>query len=278
MTARPLGVFDSGLGGLTVVRALRRRLPNEPIVYLGDTARVPYGNRSPDTVLRYARACAKKLTERDIKALVVACNTVSAVALDMLRVELDLPVIGVVEPGARAAIRLAEELARNGDARAMRIGVLATASTIASGAYTRAVGTLSTRFEVMGRAAPLLVPLVEEGWIEGAVPRLAVERYTGPLVEQDVGVVVLGCTHYPVLKTLIVEVLGSLAQRPVGVVDSAEATAEAVEELLGKRELLHDGSRGRSLELLVTDLPASFSAMAERCLGEAPPRVEQVDL
>jgi glutamate racemase len=120
--------------------------------------------------------------------------------------------------------------------------------------------------------------LVEEGWIDGPVPRLAVERYTAPLVEQDVGVVVLGCTHYPVLKTLIVDVLGSLAPRPVGVVDSAEATAEAVEALLGDRALAHDGSRAQSLELLVTDLPASFSAMAERCLGEAPPRVEQVDL
>ena len=278
MTTRPLGVFDSGLGGLTVVRALRRRLPNEPIVYLGDTARVPYGNRSPDTVLRYARACAKKLTERDIKALVVACNTVSAVALDMLRAELDLPVIGVVEPGARAAIRLAEELARNGDARAMRIGVLGTASTIASGAYTRAVGRLSTRFEVIGRAAPLLVPLVEEGWIDGAVPRLAVERYIAPLVEQEVGVVVLGCTHYPVLRTLIVDVLDALAHGRVGVVDSADATAQGVEELLSDRDLVHEGPRANSLELLVTDIPASFSAMAERCLDEPPPRVEQVDL
>src|SRR5262245_21922733 len=163
MSDAPLGVFDSGLGGLTVVRALLSALPQERIVYLGDTARVPYGTRSAETVIRYARGCARVLIERGIKGLVVACNTVSAVALDLLRAELDLPVLGVIEPGARTAVRALETAARGG---ALRIGVLGTAGTVASGAYPRAVSQISTRHEVVAMAAPLLVPLAEEGWLE----------------------------------------------------------------------------------------------------------------
>src|SRR3954453_4916996 len=169
----PLGVFDSGLGGLTVVHALRERLPGESIVYLGDTARVPYGTRSPETVVKYALSCSRVLIDRGVKAIVVACNTVSAVALDMLRVELDLPVLGVILPGARAAVA-----ASRGEA----VGVLATTGTIASGAYPRAVASLSTRTEVTGQAAPLLVSLAEEGWTEGEVPRLVARRYLEPLI------------------------------------------------------------------------------------------------
>src|SRR5271169_4931258 len=154
----PLGVFDSGLGGLTVVRALREMLPDERIVYLGDTARVPYGTKGAATVIKYALGCARHLVAHDVKALVIACNTVSAVAPERLRVELDIPVLGVIEPGARAAVAAT---------RTGRIGVLATAGTIASGAYPRAVAQVSTRAEVIGQAAPLLVPLAEEGWVEG---------------------------------------------------------------------------------------------------------------
>jgi glutamate racemase len=168
----PLGVFDSGLGGLTVVRALRDVLPHEDIVYLGDTARVPYGTKGSATVVRYALGCAQHLVARGVKAIVIACNTASAVAPDRLRVELDLPVLGVIEPGARAAVAAS---------RGGRIGVLATTATIASGAYPRAVAAESTRAEVIGQAAPLLVPLAEEGWTEGDVPRLAARRYLEPL-------------------------------------------------------------------------------------------------
>jgi glutamate racemase len=274
----PLGVFDSGVGGLTVVHALRRRLPSEHIVYLGDTARVPYGTRSADTVLRYARACAALLTRRGIKALVIACNTVSAVALEMLRAELDLPVVGVVGPGAETAFRIAGELAENPDPRAERIGVIGTASTIRSGAYPRAVGSLSSRLEVVGQAAPLLVPLVEEGWLEGDVPELAVERYVAPLIEADVGVIVLGCTHYPLLRGVIERVASRLAGRLVTVVDSAEATAAAVEAMLADRDLLASSEPAGALELLVTDVPASFEAVAARFLQEELPEVVQVDL
>ena len=265
----PLGVFDSGLGGLTVVRALRERLPAESIVYLGDTARVPYGTRSRDTVIKYALACSKVLIGRGVKAIVVACNTVSAVALEVLRVELDLPVLGVIEPGARAAAEMS-----GGDV----IGVLGTAGTIASGAYARAVAAASTRAEVVGQAAPLLVPLVEEGWTDGEVPRLAVRRYLEPLMARGARVIVLGCTHYPLLRDTIEREANTLSAGPVRVVDSATATAHAVEDFLRERALVAEGAGPGRLELLVTDLPKSFADVASRFLGEAVPRVTQIDL
>ncbi len=269
----PLGVFDSGLGGLTVVRALRRSLPGEHIVYLGDTARVPYGTRSAETILRYARSCAAELTQRGVKALVIACNTVSAVAVERLRAELDLPVMGVIVPGATAVVRVAEQHG------AQRVGVLGTLGTIASNAYPRAVAQLSTRIEVIGQAAPLLVPLVEEGWLEGGVPRLAVRRYLEPLVAAGVGALVLGCTHYPLLHGLIAEVATELRGAPLPVVDSAEATVTLVEAwmregIIGQRA---GGALGR-LELLVTDRPTSFAEQAGRFLTEPLPEVELIEL
>ncbi|NLE85266.1 MAG: glutamate racemase [Myxococcales bacterium] len=283
----PLGVFDSGLGGLTVVRALLDEVPGERIVYLGDTARVPYGTRSAETVIRYARGCARVLTDRGVKALVVACNTVSAVALDMLRAELDMPVIGVVEPGARAAVLAAEAVARarseESDAPPPRIGVLGTQGTIASNAYPRAVQQRSTRFEVVGRAAPLLVPLVEEGWLDGEVPELAVQRYVEPLLAEGAGVLVLGCTHYPLLQPVVERVARRLAGRPVPVVDSATATARSVAELLEDGRIAarvppREESHAERLQLLVTDLPGGFQRVAELFLGEHTPQAEQIDL
>jgi glutamate racemase len=270
----PLGVFDSGLGGLTVAAALRRVLPRERIVYLGDTARVPYGTRSAETVVRYARGCAKLLIERGVKALVIACNTVSAVAVDILRAELDLPVLGVVEPGARAALS-----ALSSDTGP--VGVLGTVGTVASGAYPRAVSQLSTRVEVVAQAAPLLVPLVEEGWLTGDVPRLAVRRYLEPLVAANVSVIVLGCTHYPLLKGLIAEAAAELSGRAIPVVDSAEATAAAVQAWIDDERIAPAASAppaGQELALLVTDLPKSFSSMAEQMLGAGAPQATQVDL
>jgi len=272
----PLGVFDSGLGGLTVAAAIRRALPRERIVYLGDTARVPYGTRSAETVVRYARGCARLLIERGVKALIIACNTVSAVAVDILRAELDLPVLGVVEPGARAALA-----ALSGKGSSGPVGVLGTAGTVASGAYPRAVSQLSTRVEVVAQAAPLLVPLVEEGWLTGEVPRLAVRRYVEPLVAANVSVIVLGCTHYPLLKQLIAEVAAELSGRSIPVVDSAEATAAAVQAWVDEEKIapaLTDPPPGSELELLVTDLPKSFAQMAEQMLGHDAPKVTQVDL
>lgn len=273
----PLGVFDSGLGGLTVVRALLERCPEERIVYLGDTARVPYGTRSAETVVRYARRCAGVLKARGIKALVVACNTASAVALDVLRVEFDLPVIGVIEPGARAAVQALTE--REGTHGVCPIGVLGTQGTVQSGAYPRAVARVSTRYEVVAQAAPLLVPLVEEGWLEGPVPRLAVERYLGPLLAGGARVIVLGCTHYPLLKDVIESVARQLVEEPVSVVDSAWATAREVAVLLQERDMARAGTAlDARLSLLVTDFPASFQSVAQRFLGADVPHAEQIDL
>jgi len=210
------------------------------------------------------------LAARDVKALVVACNTVSAVAPDCLRIELDVPVLGVIEPGARAAVAAT----RNG-----RIGVLATAGTIASGAYSRAVSQLSTRVEVIGQPAPLLVPLAEEGWLDGEVPRLAVERYVEPLARAGVDVVLLGCTHYPILRTAIEHQVAKQIGPETVVVDSAHATAVSVREFLAARSLdRRDASSAGWIKLLVTDVPRTFREVASRFLGADVGEVEQVDL
>lgn len=275
----PLGVFDSGLGGLTVVRALRAAAPGESIVYLGDTARVPYGTRSASTVIRYARTCARALTEHRVKALVVACNTVSAVALDVLRAELDMPVVGVIEPGARSAVKAAQNEADRTGGPPPKIGVLGTAGTINSGAYDRHVGKLSSRFEVVGQAAPLLVPLVEEGWLSGQVPELAVERYASGLLNAGAGVFVLGCTHYPLLRPVVEKVLERMTGHAVPVVDSAQAAGQFVCEMLAEGRIPPSSRKaGGSLKLLVTDLPGGFQKVADLFLGEHTPEVEQIDL
>jgi glutamate racemase len=267
-----------------VVRALRAALPNEHIVYLGDTARVPYGTKGPDTVVRYALGCARALVGRGVKAIVIACNTVSAVAPERLRIELDLPILGVIEPGARAAVAAT---------RSHRIGVLATTGTIASGAYPRAVSALSTRAETFGQAAPLLVPLAEEGWTEGDVPRLAAERYLAPLARAGVDVVVLGCTHYPLLHDVLSEAAKRLIGPHVSIVDSANATAEDTARFLVDRDLARpatnsatngatngatSGATKGTVKLLVTDLPRSFAAQAARFLGEDVADVQAIDL
>lgn len=280
---RPLGVFDSGLGGLTVVRAMRDVLPAEDIVYLGDTARVPYGTRSASTVIRYARSCAQVLTERGVKALVVACNTVSAVATEILRAELDIPVLGVVQPGAAAAVAAAQAEADRTGGPPPKIGVLGTAGTIASGAYQRAVSQISSRFEVIGQAAPLLVPLVEEGWLEGDVPRLAVRRYVLPLFEGGAAVFVLGCTHYPLLEGTVRGVLAELSDRILPVVDGAAATALAVQKMLqegsiASKETANGEVAAGGLQLLVTDQPTGFQRSADLFLGRHTPHVQQIDL
>lgn len=268
----PIGVFDSGLGGLTVARALRRVLPAEDLVYLGDTARVPYGTRSAETVIRYAKTCARLLEGHGIKLLVVACNTVSAVALDILRVELDMPVLGVIVPGARAAVAASATA---------RIGVIATSGTVASFAYPRALAGFDSKAEVKQQPAPLLVPLVEEGWLEGEVPRLVVQRYLAPLlVGSDIDALVLGCTHYPLLEELIAQEAEALRGAPLAIVDSGVAAARELESMLPERGLATQRTTRGSLRLLVTDRPGKFAEVASRFLGESVEGldVEQVDL
>jgi glutamate racemase len=256
--ANPIGIFDSGLGGLTVARAIREALPSENLVYLGDTARVPYGTRSARTVVKYAIGCAERLLTFDIKLLVVACNTASGVALGELQDRLDIPVIGVIRPGARAGVKAT---------RSGRIGILATAGTVASGAYERAIHDENDAMEVFARPAPLFVPLAEEGWVVGEVPRLAARRYLQPLADVDVDTIVLGCTHYPLLSETIHEVAAELLGHDVAIVDSAEATAATLSEMLalGPRAEAPPGS----LRILVTDLPGQFGASASRFLGKS---------
>lgn len=262
--SRAIGVFDSGVGGLTVLRAIQARLPRESTVYLGDTARVPYGSKSPEVVIRYSRNNARFLLEQDLKLLVVACNTATAHALPSLQAELPIPVVGVVEPGVRAAASLEG---------AKRIGVIGTAGTIASGAYQRALATAAPDASVIARACPLFVPLAEEGWTSGDVPLAVAERYLGEL-RGGLDAVVLGCTHYPLLREPIAEVLGS----EVRLVDSAEATAAAVAALLEEKGLLEEGGTTPSHRVFVTDVPARFAEIAERFLGRAPEAVHQVDV
>jgi glutamate racemase len=261
----PIGVFDSGVGGLTVLRTLLKKLPREHTVYLGDTARVPYGTRSGEVVTRYALLSARHLAAHGIKLLVVACNTVSAHSLAALQQALPIPVIGVIEPGAQSAA------ARS---RGGSIAVLGTPATVASGAYQAALRRLAPLASVIARACPLFVPLAEEGWTEGEVPRLVAERYLGDLRRQGVDTVLLGCTHYPLLATAIAEVVGS----QVAIVDSAEATAEAVAALLGARRLLREEESVPRHRTLCTDVPDRFRAVADRFLGRPVGPVELVDL
>jgi glutamate racemase len=265
-------VFDSGVGGLTVLRAVRAALPNESAVYLGDTARVPYGTKSRDSVLRYSLQASRQLVERGIKLLVVACNTASALSLPELRAELaPLPVLGVVEPGAEAAVAASS---------AQRHLVLATEATVAQRAYTRAIRALAPRAEVEELACSLFVALAEEGWTDGAVAAAAAHAYLGPVTAR-LGVdrpdsVILGCTHFPLLAAAIRTEIGPAPS----VVDSATATARSVTALLA-RDALATSARGRGdLRLLVTDGAARFARLGSRFLGEtfAVSDVEVVDL
>jgi glutamate racemase len=263
--ASPIGVFDSGIGGLTVARELMRQLPNESIVYFGDTARVPYGPKSPETVRRYSHEITTFLLSQGVKAVVVACNTATAHALPMLRAELPVPVVGVVEPGARAAVRAST----NGE-----IGVIGTVGTVSSGAYDRAIRALAPNAHVRARACPLFVPLVEEGWTDHEATRLIAEEYLAPLVETHVDTLVLGCTHYPLLKSVIGEVVG----RGVRLIDSAEETAAETGRLLAERELCAEPGAAVRHRFVASDAPDHFSRMAERFLGAPLEHMETVTL
>ena len=261
----PIGVFDSGIGGLTVVREIARQLPNESIVYFGDTARVPYGPKSPDTVRRYSREITSYLQEQGVKAVVVACNTATAHALPALQAEFSLPVVGVVSPGAEAAV---EASSRGG------IGVIGTAGTVKSGAYERALHAIDPTVRVTARACPLFVPLVEEGWLDTEPTRLIAREYLGPLNAAHIDTLVLGCTHYPLLKPLLAEVLGP----EVRLIDSAEKTAEQIGRQL--RELGQEAEPGArpTYRFIASDAPEQFLRVGQQFLGAAIDHVDTVTL
>jgi glutamate racemase len=273
-SALPIGIFDSGVGGLTVYRALHQRLPGEHFIYLGDTARVPYGTKSLETVERYAIENSLFLYGLGIKMLVVACNTASALALPKIRELIGLDVIGVIGPGSRLAARLTTDL------QSPRIGVIGTEATIASGAYEEAIKRANPKAEIMQIACPLFVPLAEEGWTHEPETVSIAKRYLGEMADWQPSAVVLGCTHYPILKDVIGEILGP----KVTLVDSGQAAAEEVAELLDARELARAAeSNGRELcddldHFYVTDAAGRFARVAERFLGSPPKKLEAIDI
>ncbi|MBI5542295.1 MAG: glutamate racemase [Deltaproteobacteria bacterium] len=265
MNEKAIGVFDSGVGGLTVLKALIRRLPEESTVYLGDTARVPYGTKSPEVVTRYSLANARLLMRQEIKLLVVACNTASSVSLPALAQQLPFPVIGVIEPGAQAAAAATST---------GRVGVIGTPGTIASGAYQSALGRNRPGAQVLARACPLFVPLAEEGWTEGEVVEAIARKDLVDFGPFGIDTLVLGCTHYPMLKGAIANVVGA----GVKLVDSAETTATAVEALLAEHKLFAPkGSRPRR-RYFVTDLPERFAEIGTRFLEQPVESAELVDI
>lgn len=261
----PIGVFDSGIGGLTVVGELMRQLPQEAIVYVGDTARVPYGPKSPETVRRYSREIAAFLLGEGVKLVVVACNTATAHALPALREELPVPVVGVVEPGSRAAVAASPR---------GHIGVIGTLGTIRSCAYERAIRALAPRAHVTARACPLFVPLVEEGWTDHAAARLIAHEYLDPMLAEGIDTLVLGCTHYPLLKPLFAELLGP----SVRLIDSAEQTAAEVGAVLHAHGLAADAGAAPAHRFYATDDSAQMLRLGQRFLGCAVERVDQLTL
>jgi len=264
----PIGIFDSGVGGLTVLRAIRERLPNEQLIYLGDTARVPYGTKSPKTVARYAIEDSEFLVQKGVKFLVIACNTASALARGPLRAHFKIPILSVVGPGARAAAKAT---------KSRQIGVIATEATIESGAYPQAIREASknNNVEIFAQACPLFVPIVEEGEIDSEIARLAAKKYLKPLQEMDIDTLVLGCTHYPMLSAVISEVMGE----SVKLVDSAEATANEVADLLITMNLERSATNDlRSDYFFVTDATKRFETIAQRILGSPLPHLEAVEL
>ncbi|NOX65312.1 MAG: glutamate racemase [Chlorobi bacterium] len=261
----PIGIFDSGIGGLTVVKKILSMLPNEKIIYFGDTARVPYGSKSNSTVIEYANQDAKFLYKKNVKLIIVACNTVSSVALDNLREQFDIPIIGMIEPGAKYAL----SKTKNG-----KIGVIGTHSTINNQAYSKKLKQLNGDVEIFEKACPLFVPLAEEGWIDRKATKLIAEEYLEELIEREIDTLVLGCTHYPVLTEIIQKVMGP----EVTLIDSGTAAALEVEDYLNGIGLRNDSSQIGKHQYYVSDLPSKFKIIAERFLGTTLDHIEKIDI
>ncbi len=265
MKDRPIGIFDSGIGGLTVLKEMIRITPDEKTIYLGDTARVPYGIRSPETVIRYSFENTRFLVSKEIKLMVVACNTASSVGLDAIKRKVSIPVIGVIEPGAKAAVKATLN---------EKVGVIGTQATISSSSYTKAIHALDGSIEVFGLACPLFVPLVEEGWTEGAITTLVAEKYLEGLKDKGIDTVVLGCTHYPLLKKVIAEVMGE----GVRLIDSAIETACEIKETLKTLGLGREGKGDSSREFFVTDSTERFLKVSEKFLGQKIENIRKIEV
>lgn len=264
--AAPIGVFDSGIGGLTVVRALRDTLPNESIVYLGDTARVPYGSKSPDVVRRYARNCAQFLVDKGAKAVVIACNTATAHGLQEVRSALPIPVLGVIEPGARLAAA---------SSHTRHIGVIGTEGTINSGSYQRALARLAPDARVSVAACPLFVPLAEEGLVHHAATRMLAEEYLAPLLADGIDTLVLGCTHYPLLAPLLQDICGPT----VTVINSATVVAQELQQMLAHHDIQAAAPKDHVADkFYATDVSQRFARVGGAFLGDVIREVMWVDL
>ena len=266
----PIGVFDSGVGGLTVMRAIVDRLPHESVLYFGDTARVPYGNKSPETICRYSINIADRLVEAGIKALVIACNTASAFAVEALQEHCPVPVLGVIEP-------VAAEAARRSKSRS--VGVIGTRGTVKSGAYPRTLHAIDPDLSVFTHACPLFVPLAEEGWLKGAVPREIAQAYLAAFADRPLDTLILGCTHYPLLRGVIQDVIEEVAGHPIDVLDSASATSKRLEALLVSEGLMAPPSGSIPVHrCLVTDSVEAFESVARRFFGAPLAHIDHIDL
>ena len=261
---KPIGIFDSGIGGLTVVKQLIKLLPNEQLIYFGDTARIPYGSKSKRLIQQYAIEDARFLLQYDIKLLVVACNTASSLAMDVLEEFLDIPVVGVVKPGASAAA----ELTNNN-----KVGVIGTSATINSGAYPQEITDLRPEAEVHSQACPLLVPLVEEGWLEDYITILTLKKYLAGLMREKMDTMILGCTHYPLLENTIQQVVGS----EVKLIDSGKETAKAVRNVLTEKNILNLSNSNADNRYFVSDIPVKFEEIGSRFLGQRLDNVQRID-
>jgi glutamate racemase len=259
----PIGIFDSGIGGLTVVKAVRKILPREDIIYLGDTARLPYGTKSTDSIIQFSIEDTQFLVDRGAKYIIIACYSSASVALDMIRKKFSVPVIGVIKPGVRKALELT---------KSCRIGVIGTSLTIYSGAYEKAFKEFSADTEILGKACPLFVPLVEEGWLEHEVTKLVARDYLEPLKKDNVDTLLLGCTHYPLLMKVIREIMGEI--------DYVDASAEVGAELAQSlKDLDLENLRGTgSTAIYLTDLSMNFKEIGERFLGEPMKNFSRVSL
>ncbi|MBM4160753.1 MAG: glutamate racemase [Ignavibacteria bacterium] len=261
--SRPIGVFDSGIGGLTVVRALTHHLPHENIIYFGDTARVPYGSKSPQVVRDYAAQDTDVLLQHKVKIIVVACNTVSAVALDVVQKRSRVPVVGVIIPGAEAAVQATKK---------KRVGVIGTVGTIKSDAYVNALRQIDPSVQAFSQACPLFVPLAEEGWTEHKATELIAKEYLFPLTLEKIDALILGCTHYPLLRNVIDNTL----HHAVALIDSGEATAQAVAVLLEEQGMKNMSRLKPNLQFYVSDVPHKFTDVGERFLGQRLGKVHRV--
>ncbi len=264
-SSSPIGIFDSGIGGLTVLKEIFSKLPHEHTIYLGDTARVPYGIRSPETVTRYSFENTRFLSARQIKILIIACNTASSVSLDAVREHFPVSVVGVIEPGAKAAAAATQN---------KKVGVIGTEATVKSNSYTRAIHAIDESIAVFSVPCPLFVPIVEEGWTDDRITEMVAERYLSAIREKGIDTLVLGCTHYPLLKPVLTKVMGS----SVRLIDSAIETARQIRDTLTSLSLLNGSSGPARHEFFVTDSPDKFLSVGERFLGRKIEHIEMTKL